>query len=52
LYLCGSGTHPGGGVMAVPGRNASRAILADVRRDRIKARVRGAVPRRRPGAEL
>jgi phytoene dehydrogenase-like protein len=24
LYLCGSGTHPGGGVMAVPARNAAR----------------------------
>ena len=27
LYLCGSGTHPGGGVMGAPGRNAARAIL-------------------------
>ncbi|MGI9007351.1 MAG: phytoene desaturase family protein [Streptosporangiaceae bacterium] len=43
LYLCGSGTHPGGGVMAAPGRNASRAILADVRRDRLRARVSGTV---------
>ena len=23
LYLCGSGTHPGGGVMGAPGRNAA-----------------------------
>jgi phytoene dehydrogenase-like protein len=29
LYLCGSGTHPGGGVMAIPGRNASRVIIRD-----------------------
>lgn len=29
LYLCGSGTHPGGGVMGTPGLNASRVILAD-----------------------
>lgn len=29
LYLCGSGAHPGGGVMAIAGRNAARAILAD-----------------------
>jgi phytoene dehydrogenase-like protein len=29
LYLCGSGTHPGGGVMGTPGLNASRIILAD-----------------------
>ena len=27
LYLCGSGTHPGGGVMGAPGRNAARAML-------------------------
>ncbi|MBM4417885.1 MAG: NAD(P)/FAD-dependent oxidoreductase [Chloroflexi bacterium] len=27
LYLCGSGTHPGGGVMGAPGHNAARAIL-------------------------
>jgi phytoene dehydrogenase-like protein len=26
-YQCGSGTHPGGGVMGAPGRNAARAIL-------------------------
>lgn len=31
LYLCGSGTHPGGGVMGAPGYNAARAILADQR---------------------
>ena len=29
LYLCGSGTHPGGGVTGVPGRNAAREILKD-----------------------
>jgi phytoene dehydrogenase-like protein len=27
LYLCGSGTHPGGGVMGAPGYNAATAIL-------------------------
>jgi phytoene dehydrogenase-like protein len=27
LYLCGSGTHPGGGVIGVPGYNAAREIL-------------------------
>jgi phytoene dehydrogenase-like protein len=27
LYLCGSGAHPGGGIMGIPGRNAARAIL-------------------------
>ena len=29
LYLCGSGSHPGGGVTGLPGRNAARAVLAD-----------------------
>ena len=29
LYLCGSSTHPGGGVTGVPGRNAAREILKD-----------------------
>jgi len=27
LYLCGAGTHPGGGVTGVPGFNAAREIL-------------------------
>jgi phytoene dehydrogenase-like protein len=31
LYLCGSSTHPGGGVMGAPGANAARALLRDVR---------------------
>ncbi|RDX64518.1 Pyridine nucleotide-disulfide oxidoreductase domain-containing protein 2, partial [Mucuna pruriens] len=30
LYLCGSGAHPGGGVMGAPGRNAARLVLQDV----------------------
>ncbi len=34
LYLCGSGTHPGGGVMGAPGYNAAREILRDRRRQR------------------
>jgi phytoene dehydrogenase-like protein len=29
LYLCGAGTHPGGGVMGVAARNASGVILHD-----------------------
>jgi phytoene dehydrogenase-like protein len=32
LYLCGSGTHPGGGVMGAPGFNAAREILRDLKR--------------------
>jgi len=30
LYLCGSGAHPGGGVMGAAGRNCSRQILYDL----------------------
>jgi phytoene dehydrogenase-like protein len=32
LYLCGSSTHPGGGIMAAPGRNAAERVLRDVGR--------------------
>jgi len=32
LYLCGSGAHPGGGITGLPGRNAAREVLADLRR--------------------
>ena len=32
LYMCGSSTHPGGGVMGAPGANAAREILADLKR--------------------
>jgi phytoene dehydrogenase-like protein len=31
LYMCGAGTHPGGGVSGAPGHNAARAVLADRR---------------------
>jgi phytoene dehydrogenase-like protein len=29
LYLCGAGTHPGGGLTGLPGANAAREILRD-----------------------
>ncbi|MCC6590062.1 MAG: NAD(P)/FAD-dependent oxidoreductase [Bryobacterales bacterium] len=32
LYLCGSGAHPGGGVMGAPGYNCAREVLKDRRR--------------------
>ncbi|MEQ8829974.1 MAG: NAD(P)/FAD-dependent oxidoreductase [Alphaproteobacteria bacterium] len=32
LYVCGSSSHPGGGVMAAPGANAAREILGDLGR--------------------
>jgi phytoene dehydrogenase-like protein len=30
LYLCGSGAHPGGGVMGAPGALAAREIIRDL----------------------
>jgi phytoene dehydrogenase-like protein len=40
LYLCGAGTHPGGGVTGAPGHNAAHRILDDLRRDRgLRARA-------------
>lgn len=30
LYLCGAGTHPGGGVSGVPGHNAAQVVIADL----------------------
>ncbi len=32
LYLCGSGTHPGGGVTGAPGHNAAAVVLKDIGR--------------------
>jgi phytoene dehydrogenase-like protein len=32
LYLCGAGTHPGGGVMGACGRNAAREVIRDLAR--------------------
>jgi phytoene dehydrogenase-like protein len=31
LYMCGSATHPGGGIMGAPGKNAAERILREVR---------------------
>jgi phytoene dehydrogenase-like protein len=32
LYVCGSSMHPGGGVSGIPGANAAREILKDLKR--------------------
>ena len=32
LYMCGAGTHPGGGVSGMPGHNAAHAVMQDIRR--------------------
>jgi phytoene dehydrogenase-like protein len=31
LYMCGSATHPGGGIMGAPGRNAAMKIVKETR---------------------
>lgn len=40
LYLCRSGQHPGGGVSGVPGHNAAREILRDLRSERVRSQAR------------
>jgi phytoene dehydrogenase-like protein len=36
LYMCGAGTHPGGGVSGAPGHNAAREVLSDFRRGHLR----------------
>jgi len=46
LYLCGAGTHGGGGVNGVPGRNAARTVLRDAKRAQgLRGRLGGLVAR-------
>ncbi len=40
LYMCGAGTHPGGGVTGAPGHNAAREILKDAGRSKSGKRRR------------
>jgi phytoene dehydrogenase-like protein len=47
LYMCGSGTHPGGGVTGAPGHNAAHEILRDLRA-RSAGHLRGPVNGDRP----
>jgi phytoene dehydrogenase-like protein len=35
LYVCGSSMHPGGGVSGIPGHNAAREILKDIKARRV-----------------
>jgi phytoene dehydrogenase-like protein len=39
LYMCGAGTHPGGGVNGAAGHNAAREILSDFRRGHLRGVV-------------
>jgi phytoene dehydrogenase-like protein len=36
LYMCGSATHPGGGIMGAPGRLAALEILKDSKGSHVK----------------
>ena len=44
LYLCGAGTHPGGGVTGAPGHNAAQAIMRDLRRAPASGRAAAGTP--------
>jgi len=35
LFLCGAGTHPGGGVTGANGRNCAGVVLRDLRLRRV-----------------
>jgi phytoene dehydrogenase-like protein len=37
LYMCGAGTHPGGGVTGAPGHNAAREVLRDFKRGKLRS---------------
>jgi phytoene dehydrogenase-like protein len=39
LYLCGAGTHPGGGVTGASGHNAAARVLRDRRRGELKRKL-------------
>ena len=39
-YMCGAGTHPGGGVTGAPGHNAAMRILADLQGNHNERQVR------------
>jgi phytoene dehydrogenase-like protein len=34
LYLCGAGTHPGGGITGAPGYNAARLVIKELAKNR------------------
>jgi phytoene dehydrogenase-like protein len=40
MFMCGSGTHPGGGVMGVPGHNCARVVIRAARRQRLASALR------------
>jgi phytoene dehydrogenase-like protein len=48
-YLCGSGTHPGGGVMGASGHNAAQVVIADLNGTPAPKALRGNGSAPRPG---
>jgi phytoene dehydrogenase-like protein len=50
LYLCGAGTHPGGGVTGANGRNCAREVLRDLRGPAARIRTLLAASGRKPTA--
>lgn len=48
-YLCGSGTHPGGGVMGASGHNAAKVVIADLNGTPAPKAVRSNGSAPRPG---
>lgn len=40
LYLCGSGSHPGGGVMGAAGKLAAEALLKNFRKSKWRQNLR------------
>ena len=44
LYLCGSGTHPGGGITGLPGYYAAKEVLKDLKQQEILNRSRRKFP--------
>lgn len=36
LYMCGAGTHPGGGVTGAPGHNAAKVVMRDFRAGKVR----------------
>jgi phytoene dehydrogenase-like protein len=44
LYMCGAGTHPGGGVTGANGRNCAREVLRDARALRTRRSLRRVLP--------
>jgi hypothetical protein len=52
LYMCGSATHPGGGIMGAPGRIASQVILKEWKKSASASRSDRSKPMSSNGSQL